>query len=151
MLEQIKQGKQRIQVQADDTDIFILLLYWFWKSKPNCQITMKQSDGCTININETANTLGNKCLQLLAVHSLSGCDTTSYPYGKGKATALKVLLNEHCSGLEVFGKTNATQAQLLHTGRQFFTCLYSVKQCPSMNALRYQMFTKKQNRAPELK
>jgi hypothetical protein len=42
-----------------------------------------------------------KCLELLGMHALSGCDTVSYPYGKGKISALKTLLA--CRGLPRVG------------------------------------------------
>ena len=36
--------------------------------------------------------LGNKCSELLPVHALSECDTVSYPYEKGKVSAVNLML-----------------------------------------------------------
>jgi len=36
-----------------------------------------------------------------------GCNSVSYPFGKGNASALKVLLNSDYLELEVFGESNA--------------------------------------------
>ena len=44
------------------------------------------------DINGICIDLGQKCLQLLCLHALSGCDSTSYPYGKGNVTALNTIV-----------------------------------------------------------
>ncbi len=79
-----------ICVLSDDTDVYVLLVYWVYQADLEllCKVQMKRCDGTVLNINATCANLGPKCLQLLGMHSLSGCDTTSYPYGKGKITAL---------------------------------------------------------------
>ena len=35
--------------------------------------------------------LGHKCYDLLYAHALSGCDTVSYPFGKGKKSVLSLM------------------------------------------------------------
>ena len=75
---------EHIQIKADDADIFLLLLHYHWSYKSDTQITMKKVGGNVIDINATAIKLGSKCSQLLAVHALTGSDSTSYPFNKGK-------------------------------------------------------------------
>ena len=41
-----------------------------------------------------------KSLQLLDMHALTGCDGTSYPYAKGKVSALKTILAGDFSDLD---------------------------------------------------
>ena len=41
-----------------------------------------------------------KSLQLLGMHALTGCDGTSYPYAKGKVSALKTILAGDVSDLD---------------------------------------------------
>ena len=53
---------------------------------------MKKYDEKVINISETTSRLGGKCVTLLAIHALTGCDTVSYPLGKGKISAANLLL-----------------------------------------------------------
>ena len=48
---------------------------------------MERWDGSAFDIHATCADISQKCLQLLGMHALSGCDTTFYPYGKGKVTA----------------------------------------------------------------
>ena len=54
-----------------------------------------------------------KCGQLPGMHALSGCDTVSYPYGKGEKSALKVLVNNDIDDLQdVLGEPDISQGQL---------------------------------------
>ena len=50
------------------------------------KIQKEKWNGDVLDISETVQRLGpRKCSQLLGIHVLSGCDTMSYPFGKGKA------------------------------------------------------------------
>ena len=52
------------------------------------KIQMEKWNGDVLDMNETVQRLGpRKCSQLLGIHALSGCDTVSYPFGKGKNRA----------------------------------------------------------------
>ena len=71
-------------------------------------------DGTILDINATSAHLGSKCLQLLGMHALSGCDETSYPYGKGKISALNTLLSGDFPGLaDVLGEVDTPLASLM--------------------------------------
>ena len=84
---------KHIQVLADDTDIFELLVYFTLYYNPTAKISMNKYNGQFIDINATVSKYGDKCSNILATHSLSGCDSVSYPYRKGKTTALNMMLN----------------------------------------------------------
>ena len=87
--------KKHIQMLADDTDNLVLLMFFIWLYKPNAQISMRKYNNKVIDINATAATLGNESFDLLAVHALSGCDSVSYPYGKGKTSANNLMLKRN--------------------------------------------------------
>ena len=60
---------------------------------------------------------------------MSGCDTVSYPFGKGKISALK-LLEIDLPGLDgVLGQLGATSDELKATGDSFFLPLYGQTKC----------------------
>jgi len=80
------------QIVADDTDIFVLLVFFWWLKKSSVQVSMKKYDGKVIDINAIALKLKDKCIDFLAIHALSGCDSVSYPFGKGKVSAINLLL-----------------------------------------------------------
>ena len=78
-LETAKSGQNVICILMDDTDVFVLLAYWVNRADLQCKVQMEGWDGSVLDINAICADHGQKCLQLLCVISLSGCDTTSYP------------------------------------------------------------------------
>ena len=74
-----------------------------------------------LDIRATLDKLGDKYGQLPGIHALSCCDIVSYPYGKGKKSALKVLVNNDIDGLQdVLGEPDISQGQLKATAGAFF-------------------------------
>ena len=98
------------------------------------KIQMEKWNGDVLDVNETVERLGpRKCSQLLGVHVLSGCDTVSYPFGKGKQSVLK-LLEIDIPGLDqVVGQPGVTHVQLKATADSLFLPLYGQKSCTTMN------------------
>ena len=139
-----------MQVLADDNDIFVLLIFFIWKWKADIQVTMKKTDGTVIDINKSASNLGRSANRLLALHALTGCDSTSYPYRKGKVTALKQLKSDESKDLECFGEISTDKKDLIAAGRRFFCRLYGQKQTTTMNKLRYKLFAGKKS-TPKVK
>ena len=92
MLKAVAEGAQTIRVLSDDTDVFVLLVYWTSRMRVVAKIQMEKWNGDVLDINETVQRLGpRKCSQLLGIHALSGCDIVSYTFGKRKKSALKLL------------------------------------------------------------
>ena len=78
---------------GDDTDLLVLLCFYaemdahdlFFRPEPKQSCKTKR----VWNIKETKNLLGpSVCKNILFVHALLGCDTTSSIYGIGKGVAL---------------------------------------------------------------
>ena len=59
--------------------VFILLVYRVYRAK------LEYGALGWGTVLDTCSELGPQCLQLLGMHALSGCDTTSYPYSNGRA------------------------------------------------------------------
>ncbi len=86
-----------------------------------CQMQMDRCDGAVLNINQTCTTLGSKYIQLLEILALTGCDITSFPFNKGKVSALRVLEAGHLPGLfHILREEDAMQWDLLDVGLSFF-------------------------------
>lgn len=134
--------KRHIQVLADDTDIFVLLVYFVWLVKPSSQVTMRKYSGEIIDINATTLELKSKCYDLLALHALSGCDTVSYPFGKGKISAVNMLLKSDLD-LNVFADPDANESDWMQAGLQFISRFYGGTISTSLNTLRFTLFSKK--------
>lgn len=68
---------------------------------------------------------GKVCSQLLGAHAIIGCDTVSYPTGKGKSSVMKILEVDNYPGLfTMLGEVSATGEDLIAFGQQFFASLY---------------------------
>ena len=73
----------------------------------------------------------------------------SYPYGKGKKSALKVLMNTDIDGLQDdLGEPDIRQ--LKATAGAFFMTRYGQKKTDSLNTARYKMYMSRK-RPPPLK
>ena len=143
VLEAAHSGNRVIRVLSDDTDIFVLLVYWAYRADLRCRVQMERWDGTVLDINATCTNLGPKCLQLLGMHAISGCDTTSYPYGKGKLSALHTLMAGDFPGLaDVLGEVNVSQAELLEATKPYFLSLYGQEPGTSLESARFRLFTK---------
>ena len=85
---QLAREYKEVCVQAEDTDILILLLYHLEENTNIYMATRKH----TINIHSLQQTLGKEmCKSLLFVHAMSGCDTTSALFGMGKLKTFNIL------------------------------------------------------------
>ena len=82
---------------------------------------------------------------------MPGCDTVSYNYGKGKKSALMVLMNNDIDGLQdVLGEPDIRQGHLKSTFGAFFFALYDQKKTDSLNTARYKMYMSR-TKPPPLK
>ena len=84
---------------------------------------MERWDGSVFDINAICTDLGQKCLQLLSMHALSGCDTTSYPYGKGNLTALNTMLSGINQCLAIIDDIDSTHKELMNAAMPSFASL----------------------------
>ena len=146
VLEEAKSGQSVIHALSDDTDVFILLVYRVNRAALRCKVQMERWGGSVLDINDTCANLGQKCLQLSGMHALSGCDTTFYPHGKGKVTALNTMISENYQGLGALGEVGTTQQELMNAATPFFVALYSQRPAASMESARFKLFTKKKKR-----
>ena len=92
----------------------MLLVYWTWRYdlQDHVAIQLEKWDGTVFDINATCADLGDaECSQLLGAHALTGCDTVSFPFGKGKASVVRLLKEGDYPGLcDVLGEEGATDA-----------------------------------------
>ena len=91
LLQAAESGTSEIRILTDDTGIFVLLVYWVWKMHLHSAVQMERWKGVVIDINATCLLLGSKCLQLPGMQVISGFDTVSCPFNKGKISALNIL------------------------------------------------------------
>ena len=144
-------GAYIVRILSDDTDVFLLLVYWCKKADVSCAVQMEIWNGSVLDINATVTALGDKCRGLLGMHalSLSGCDTVSYPNGRGNVSALRVLTQTDIDEFDsVLGEESATQTDLQKAGTSFFLSLNCQKESTSLNAARHDIYRKRKNPPP---
>ena len=104
---------------------------------------MEKWDGTVLNINETYNNLGEKSLQILGMHALSGCDTTFYSCDKGKGSAINFLSKTDLSDFDtVLEYLSATYVAIMECARKCFAVFFGFEPTISMENARLKMFLK---------
>jgi hypothetical protein len=97
---QIAQNNVPVTVVANDTDILVLLVYHFQSPMADMYLhsEVTKRGGAKIellSIRSVKNSIGNNTAQqLLAIHAISGCDTTSALYGQGKVSVMKKITRD---------------------------------------------------------
>ena len=136
-------GASNICVVCDDTDVFVLLIYFYCREKLDCGVTMMSpvAGRCVIDIKATANKHRNIADCLPGVHALSGCDTTSYIYGIGKARVLKVLNSG--KALKLLGAEDVHIDEVVAEATSFISTCYGIKHAGDMSEIRYSVWLMK--------
>ena len=154
MIDAVRDGRKVIPILSDDTDVVVILIFRVRKLSTciKALVQMEKWDGTVLHINDIVAALGNLSLQLLGMHAVTCCDTVSYPFNKGKLTALSKLREGNFPELySVVGEETAALEDLLKTGQTFFAALYGQSKCASLNVVRYTIYAKKKGKAPLVK
>ena len=135
---------------ADDTDMVILLYYY--ADPDGFDLFMQCSTRGTTRKNRiwdikvTQSELGaDICNNILFIHAILGCDTTSRYYGLGKGLSPKRFTSNALSRdkAEQFCKKDATVDGAIYAGEAALVCLYSGKEGDNLDGLWYAKFCDK--------
>ena len=129
-------------VFGDDTDLLILLCYHNDLQSP-FSVYLKLR---IWNIKRTQEKLGICiCRNILVLHAILGCDTTSRIFTSGKGMALKKMAsdNNFTRAIEVLNKLPnvVTKQDIIKAGEEAIIVMYNGK--GTLDSLRYQTFCKK--------
>ncbi|KAG1675715.1 hypothetical protein GQR58_014542 [Nymphon striatum] len=113
-------------VHATDTDVLVLMVHEFPTQVFNQKWQMKIGHERFVNIESICAKIGTEaCAILPAYHSITGCDTTSFPFGIGKLKPWKKMIKLKCySLLNNFGSTLASIGFLSRSKEFFRTVMY---------------------------
>ena len=140
---------EAVTVVANDTDVLVLLIYPFKITMSDIFLHSEGSKkvGATnkvsVSVRALQNSIGENVSQIiLALHAISGCDSTSSLFGIGKGKALKKLSGskEAMQLCTVLTDKNATHDEVNTAGLQTLSLLYGGKTSESLNHLRYVMY-----------
>ena len=119
-----------------------------WYLQPHSHFTSSQQR----SHNEEQGEQNTSLAPPLHMYAVTGCDTVSYPFNKGKLTALSKLREGNFPELySVVGEETAMLEDLLRRGQTFFAALYGQPKCTYSNAVRYTIYTKKKGKPPLVK
>ena len=126
-----KQGMDCIIIMSNDTDVIVMLIYYgntLLKCVP--ELWINSALDTYLPIHEIVNSLGpQQCRVLPFIHSISGRDTTSFPYNTGKKAWLVASGNTDVSALVALGEeTNDVTEEVTNQARQLVLEVYSRKQ-----------------------
>ena len=135
---------------GDDTYLLVLLCHHaernanelFFKPEPKQRSKTRK----TWKIKRTKTSLGaNVCANILLVHAILGCDTTSRIHDIGKGVTLTkirtdALFHEQAN---VFNHPGASKDEVLMAGEKSLLCLYNCRSDESLDSLRYTKFCQK--------
>ncbi|KAK7107019.1 hypothetical protein V1264_015007 [Littorina saxatilis] len=135
-------------VVGDDTDLLVLLIHHADSSafdiffQPEQRSTSKKAR--VWNILQAKHALGNACERLLFVHAVTGCNTTSRPFGIGKSAVMKRVLKdaEFCQKGDVFNQSSTRKA-VFKAGEEVMVSMYNGKAGEKLNDFRYRLFCSK--------
>ena len=142
---------QPVTVVANDTDILVILVYHYnLKLSALSPIYLKSDIKRQKTDSKSVISIRDVCLQvgdstaraLLAIHAISGCDTTSAMFGHGKTSALKVLTkcNDITRLAHLLGCESLEQSEVVNAGLQLIAVMYGGKVSDDLNLMRYSMY-----------
>lgn len=145
-------GMKKISVRTVDTDIVVLAVSFF-SSLNLCELWFHFGVGKNIRlipVHELSAAIGpRRCAALPAFHALTGCDTVSSLYGKGKKSAWAAWdscpqLTEALLNLQNVSASTDIDDSIMSVLERYIVILYDrTSDCDSLNAARKQLFTKK--------
>ena len=149
-----KQGQCVIKIICDDTDVFLLLLPYYYYSSLDCTVLMEgtSTDHKMCDIRDTVQAHEHIIPDLLAAHALTGCNSTAYMWGLGKATTVKVLGKGYT--LRKMGDTEADIYSVISEATRYVCPCYGFD--GNLSEARYKLWVSKTGnrtvtRVPELK
>ena len=114
----------RISVVADDTDdVFALLIHHYAHQNLKCPMIVQSPIHGRTCVDIPAIVMKHRIIipHVLAVHSLSGCDTVVATYGVGKVTAMSVA--QKGLKLDTLGKIGCDMKQVWEGGNCMYGCM----------------------------
>eukprot|EP00794_Sanderia_malayensis_P005787 gene5787-6485_t len=136
-------------VKAADTDILVLMCYVFGACQPVEEWMMKIDSDRYANISCIQNHFGHDmCSILPAYHSITGSDTTYFPYGAGKTTPFKKMVKTKSNNLlSDLGSNDRSFEDISKAVKFFHEIIYSGNSKDSIAETRTKMYQKQKTKS----
>lgn len=132
---------------GDDTDLLVLLCYHTKQNgfdlyfRPEPKANAKQAK--VWNMKKVQWEIGHvTCQNMLFLHAIAGCDTTSRPFGIGKSAPLKKFSESYHfqENSKVFNSEDSTIDEVAKAGEDALVSLYGGKDGDTLDNLRYRRY-----------
>lgn len=135
----IAASRKSVRVVADDTDVLVMLVHHFKQEGADIYM-MSDSEarkGHSVPIRDIQRSIGDEATrQLLVIHAISGCDTTSALFGVGETSCYKKLTSSSsvtATLTNTIMKPDSGQDDVGKTGMQLLVHMYGGKNGDSLN------------------
>ena len=131
---------------GDDTDLLVLLLYHREMDGHDLCLSSEPKQHTQKNkvwyIKQAKHLLGSSvCGNILSMHAILGCDTTSHLFGLGKGLVLKKIQDlRFYQQAVLFNNTGAQQSDIIVAGEHALILLYGGDMVEGLDSLRYKWF-----------
>jgi hypothetical protein len=144
-----KQHRSTTIVIADDTDVFVLLLYHYHNERLTSPMLMRSpiQQRTVIDIQATVEEYQAIIPGLPGAHAISGCDTVATYFGIGKGTVLKNLIATP-DALNKLGCLDLPLSDVIDQATKFIGACYNFEDINNgMSEIRYKVWTAKYGRS----
>ena len=141
-----QQGYETIVIKSPDTDVGVLAVYY--SSQISGSLILATGTGNKrrfIDVNGISQEYGENISEALpGLHAFTGCDSVSTFSGKGKQSAVKVILKDEglCETMREFGQSYTVSEELMEKCEMYVCSLYG-KSGADVNDVRYALFCQK--------
>ena len=144
---EIAHSKKSVTVVADDTDVFVLLIYHY-KDGMN-DVYFHSDKACkTWEIGQIVTNIGPVMQHhLLFLHAWTGCDSTSAIYGHGKTSLIRKLEKDEIlqQQAKIISNPWATHEEIAAVSERIFVKMYGGKNDDTLGNLRYEIISCSRN------
>ena len=148
-----QQGYETSVIKSPDTDVGVLAVYY--SSQISGSLILATGTGNKqrfIDVNRISQKYGeNICEALPGLHTFTGCDSVSTFSGKGKQSAVKVILKDEGlrETMRELGQSYTVSEELMEKCEMYVCSLYG-KSGADVNDVRYALFCQKGSESSQL-
>ena len=149
----VSEGCSSVTIISDDTDVFVLLAYFYGTLDCTALVLMEATHGgrTVVDIGETVRRYPDVIPSLQAIHALTGCDSVCRMRGIGKKTGLKVAQKLK---LHHVGEIGSKSVDVFAEATEFVGMCFGITKGTNMSEKRYLLWLQKSRgklgRAPKL-
>jgi len=135
-----KSESQPIVVIGTDTDLLVILVS---QITPGMSVYMcGHSPPIVYDLQAIQSAIGGVRTHLMTLHAITGCDTTSALFGKGKKKALLLAQNDSLDFLDVFKSSESSKDSISMAGEKFLLKLYGARSVATLDKYRYTCYNR---------